>query len=357
MILLTGGCGFIGSHICVELLKQNYQVVIIDFREDASEIGKQILRAVNYDNKITNKDSESPTSQNKLTIYKYDLQDINKIDEVFNRHKITSVIHLAALKSVGESVKEALKYYTNNITTTLNLLNTMEKYECYNLLFSSSGTVYGTSKSPLKETSEIGHGIANPYGQSKYMTEVMLKDLCKSNSKWNITSLRYFNPIGSHPSGHIGELPSSASSNIMPIILNVINNKQPILQIFGYDYEDTKDGTCVRDYIHVVDVAEGHVAVLNKMKDISKYEVYNLGTGNGVTVLEIVNTFMKVNNVDVPYKFTDRREGDLSITYADTTKVENELKWKTKKTLEDMCLDTYNFNKITVLKQEIKKDI
>jgi len=323
-ILVTGGTGFIGSHTCVELLNNGYTVVIIDNLVNSKET------VVDKIKQITNKN---------IIFYEIDLFDRYELLQIFTKHKFDCVIHFAGLKAVGESVNKPLLYYKNNIMITLNLLELMETFKCYNLIFSSSATIYGDQKPPFKETMNIGQGITNPYGQTKYMIEQILKDLCISNNKFNITCLRYFNPVGAHPTGLIGENPNGIPNNLMPIILKVAVKNNSYLNIFGNDY-DTPDGTCLRDYIHVVDLAKGHVKALNNMDG---YKVYNLGTGNGISVLELINTFIKINKVNLPYKIVGRRDGDLAEVYCDPSKSLEELDWKAELDIEDMCRDSWNF--------------
>jgi UDP-glucose 4-epimerase len=333
-ILVTGGCGFIGSHTVCELVQSNYNVIIID-------------NFINSDQSVINKMESIINTE--LTVYEFDIQDKDKLKYVFQNHTIDGVIHFAALKSVSESIKKPLEYYNNNITATLTLLEVMEEFNCKKIIFSSSATVYGSSKSPLDENSQIGIGITNPYGQTKYMMEQILNDYSKSNKDMQITILRYFNPVGAHPSGLIGENPNNIPSNLMPFILKVsIQNNYNILfdnvykelKIFGNNYQ-TKDKTCIRDYIHVIDLAKGHISALNNSD--SGYHVYNLGTGKGTTVLELIEYFEKTNNVKVPYKFVDRRDGDLEEVYCTSDKAYEELGWKTELTLEDICRDSWNY--------------
>jgi UDP-glucose 4-epimerase len=337
-IILTGGTGFIGTHTYLELIS-NYNVIIID---NLLNSNIEVINKLQYIN-------NSKTSD--VIFYPINLLDKEKLDQIFNTHKPYAVMHLAGLKAVGESVQKPLYYYQNNLISTLNLLEVMEKYDCYNLIFSSSCTVYGNQKSPLIENCEIGKGITNPYGQTKFMIECILKDMCVANKKWNIISLRYFNPVGAHPSGLIGENPKNIPNNLMPFIMRVaINNNTEYnlgsnydkFNVFGNDY-NTKDGSCVRDYIHVVDLAKGHLKALQKLPELKGYNVYNLGTGKGVSVLEMITTFMKVNNVNVPYVITDRRPGDLQIAYCNPIKAEKELGWKAELTLENICKDCWKF--------------
>ncbi|GJQ82702.1 hypothetical protein Trydic_g19714 [Trypoxylus dichotomus] len=273
-----------------------------------------------------------------------DLLDINALDALFQKHKIDCVIHFAAMKAVGESMEYPLLYYKNNIIGMLNLLEVMERYNCYRLVFSSSCTVYGEpTEFPVTEKHSIGRNITNVYGKTKYFIEEMLQDISHSNEKWNIIALRYFNPLGAHPSGLIGEDPTKPFSNIMPFISQVAIGQKPILTIFGGDY-DTKDGTGVRDYIHVMDLASGHVSALSYLFHQRKpIKVFNLGTGKGISVLELVKTFEKVTKTHVPFKIVERREGDISVMYADPELAEKELDWKAKHTVEEMCADFWRW--------------
>lgn len=328
-IFVSGGCGFIGSHTCVELLQSGYKVIIMD------NLYNSKIDIIDKIGKITN-------LQENLVFYQKDLLDKQAIDDIFKKHNIYGVIHFCGLKAVGESVKIPLKYYNVNINTTLNLLEVMQKYECYNIIFSSSATVYGNRNPPLDESMQIGIGITNPYGQTKFMIEQILKDLCKSNSKFNVISFRYFNPIGCHPSGLIGEDPNDIPNNLMPYLLKVASGEYEKLSVYGNDY-DTIDGTGVRDYIHIVDLAQGHVNGLDKIDSNTGYNVYNLGTGKGTSVLELVNLFMKVNNIKINYDIVGRRDGDLAEIYCIGNKAKKELNWVPKLTIEDMCRDAWKF--------------
>ena len=329
-ILVTGGAGYIGSDTCVELLNNNKEIVIIDNFSNSNS------KALDNIKKITNKD---------FKFYEIDYLDRNALERVFEENDIESVINFAGFKAVGESVQKPLEYYENNIGGAVILLETMKKYNVKKFVFSSSATVYGDPEViPITEETKIG-GTTNPYGTTKLFIEQILQDLYKSDNSWDIAILRYFNPIGAHESGLLGEDPKGIPNNLMPYITRVAAGKLKELSIFGNDY-DTKDGTGVRDYIHVVDLARGHLLALNKLdKENSGIFIYNLGTGNGYSVLEIVNTFMKVNNVDVPYKIAPRRDGDIATCYADPTKAKNELGFVAEKTLEDMCRDGWNFQK------------
>ena len=325
-ILVTGGLGYIGSHTCCELLDNCFYIVVIDNLSNSKEEVYDKIK------KITNKD---------FKFYFGDVRNRELLDSIFKNENIDAVIHFAGYKAVGESVKEPLKYYENNLFSTIVLCDVMRKYNCKNLVFSSSATVYGTPKKlPLSEDCDLS--TTNPYGTTKLMIENILKDLYQSDNSWNIVILRYFNPIGAHSSGLIGEEPNGIPNNLMPYIVKVANKELECLNIFGNDY-DTIDGTGVRDYIHVVDLARGHVLSINKIKNDRGLFIYNLGTGTGYSVLQIVDAFEKANNIKVNYKITDRRPGDIAACYADPSKAKKELGFEAKKTLEDMCKDSYNF--------------
>lgn len=323
-ILVTGGAGFIGSHTSVELLNAGYEIVIVD---NYSNSKPDVIEKIK---KITGKDFYD---------YKLDLCDREALNDVFDKEKIDAVIHFAGFKAVGESVLKPLMYYKNNLDSTLTLLDVMKDHNCKKIVFSSSATVYGKPKTlPIKEDFPLS--TTNPYGTTKLMIERILEDLYKSDNTWGITLLRYFNPIGAHESGLLGENPNDIPNNLMPFIVRVATGTYDKLRVFGNDY-DTVDGTGVRDYIHVVDLSIGHVKAIEKMK--SGFNAYNLGTGKGTSVLELVNTFSKVNNIDVKYEIVGRRPGDIDACFADATKAYEELGFKTKKTIEDMCKDAYNF--------------
>ena len=333
-ILVTGGFGFIGSHTVVELLNADYEVVVIDNLSNSS------LDVYDSIKKITGKD------------FKYYIENVcdeEKLDEIFSKEKPDAIIHFAAYKAVGESVSKPVMYYENNLTSTLKLCKMMEKYGCKNFVFSSSATVYGDPEVlPITEDCKVG-GTTNPYGTTKLMNERILKDVCVANPDFSVVILRYFNPIGAHKSGLIGEKPNGIPNNLMPYIVRVANGELEILSIFGNDY-DTPDGTGVRDYIHVVDLAKGHLKAIEKAVKGPGINYYNLGTGTGYSVLDLVNNFEKVNGVKVPYKIVDRRPGDIASCYADPTKAFKELGWKAELGLEDMMRDSYNF----ILKQKSK---
>ena len=323
-ILVTGGLGYIGSHTVVELCKNNYDVVIID------NLSNSKIDVCDKLKKITGRD---------ITFYKGDVCDKNFLDGIFKKEKIDAVIHFAGYKAVGESVLKPLKYYRNNIDSTLSLLEIMEKYEVYNLVFSSSATVYGNPKTlPIDEDFPLS--TTNPYGTTKLFIENILSDVYKANSKWNIAILRYFNPIGAHKSGLIGEDPNGIPNNLMPYIVKVACNQLPVLSIFGSDY-NTIDGTGVRDYIHVCDLARGHVLAIEK--GLHGLNYYNLGTGKGTSVLELVNAFEKVNGIKVNKKIVARRPGDIDACFANTKKAYEELGFETLYDIDDMCRDAYNF--------------
>ena len=325
-VLVTGGMGYIGSHTVVELLENNYEVVIDD------NLVNSKIDVLDKIEKITGK---------RPIFYQYDLCNYQDLETIFKENKIDVVIHFAGLKAVGESCEKPLLYYQNNLISTMNLLDIMAKYNCKRLVFSSSATVYGKPKSlPIQEDFPLS--TTNPYGSTKLFIEYMLKDLYKADPTWSIAILRYFNPIGAHQSYLLGENPNGIPNNLMPYIVKVATKELDHLNIFGNDY-DTKDGTGVRDYIHVVDLAKGHIKAVEKVLTTNKVDCYNLGTGVGYSVLEMVELFKKVNKVDVPYKIVERRSGDISSCYADPTYALKELGFKAEKTLEDMVRDSYQF--------------
>ena len=327
-VLVTGGTGFIGSHTVVELLEKNYEVVIVD------NLSNSKIEVLDKIEKITNI---------RPKFYNYNLCNKELLRKVFEENKIDAVIHFAGLKAVGESVKKPILYYRNNIDSTLTLLEVMNEYNCKKIVFSSSATVYGNPKAlPIKEDFELS--TTNPYGTTKLVIEGILKDLYKSDNSWSIAILRYFNPIGAHESGLIGEDPNGIPNNLMPYILKVANKEYEKLSVFGNDY-NTHDGTGVRDYIHVVDLAKGHIKAIEYILENVGLDVYNLGTGHGYSVLDLVNTFKKVNNVDVPYVIAPRRDGDIDACYADCSYALNKLNWRAEKDIKDMCKDAYNYIK------------
>ena len=328
-ILVTGGAGFIGSHTCVELLNAGYEIVVMDnFYNSKPE-------SLNRIKKITGKD---------FPFYEADIRDRAALDKIFTENKIEAVIHFAGLKAVGESVHKPLEYYNNNISGTVTLCEAMRDNGCKKIVFSSSATVYGSlNKSPLTEDMQIG-GTTNPYGTTKYMIELILQDLYKSDNEWSVVILRYFNPIGAHESGLIGENPNGIPNNLLPYVSQVAVGKLEQVSVFGDDY-DTPDGTGVRDYIHVVDLALGHIKAVEKVLDTKELNVYNLGTGKGYSVLEIINAFEKASGKKINYKIVDRRPGDLATCYSDPSKAYKELGWKAQRDLAKMCEDSWRWQK------------
>lgn len=326
-VLLTGGAGYIGSHTCVELLNAGYEVVVVD-----NYVNSQ-YEAIRRVEQITGK---------SVKTYEADVCDREAMDKLFAAEKIDSVIHFAGLKAVGESVAQPMMYYRNNIDATLTLCEMMEKYGVKRIVFSSSATVYGTpDSSPIAEDARTGL-CSNPYGWTKYMIEQMLRDWAVAHPELSVVLLRYFNPVGAHPSGLIGENPNGKPNNLMPNVLNAASGKMKELKVFGSDY-DTPDGTCVRDYIHVVDLAKGHVCALKYAAENTGAEAINLGTGTGYSVLDIINTFEQSTGVKVPYVLADRRPGDIASNYSNPTKAAEKLHWKAEKTLDDMCHDSWAF--------------
>ena len=320
-ILVTGGLGFLGSHICVELLENNDEVVVVDNL---------------FNSKIEVKDKIQEITEKEIKVYIGDCADEILMDKVFLENAIDSVIHCAGLKAVGESVEKPVWYYQTNLGTTLNLLKVMQKHQCKKIIFSSTATVYGVpEKQQVDETFETGK-TTNPYATSKYMIERILEDVYVSDKTWSIGILRYFNPIGAHKSGLIGEEPNGIPNNLMPYILKVAKGELPVLSVFGDDY-DTPDGTGVRDYIHVVDLAKAHLKAVNKLKEGTGIYKYNLGTGIGYSVLDIIRNFEKVNGIKVNYKIAPRRAGDVAACYSNPAKAEREMGWKAEKNIEDMC--------------------
>ena len=329
-ILVTGCCGYIGSHTCVELLNNGYDVVGID---NFSNSKRKTLTNIE---KLTKK---------SIKFYEGDMLDEVFLKKVFDENNIEGVIDFAAYKAVGESVKKPIEYYINNVSSVLTLLKVMKDHNCKKLVFSSSATVYGIPEEvPIKETAKTG-GTTNPYGTSKLFVEKILMDLYKSDNTMDICILRYFNPIGAHPSGLLGEEPNGIPANLMPYIVKVANGKLECLSVFGDDY-DTKDGTGVRDYIHIVDLAKGHVLAINKLnKEKQGLFIYNLGTGTGYSVLDIIKAFEKENNLNIKYKIVERRPGDIAMCYSDPQKAKEELGFVCSKSLEDMVRDAWNFEK------------
>ena len=328
-VLVTGGAGYIGSHTCVELLNEGYGVIVIDNLCNSNPKSLDRVRA------ITGK---------KLTFYEGDVRDEALLRKIFANHDIGCVIHFAGLKAVGESVTQPWRYYDNNLNSTLVLTKVMADVGMKNIIFSSSATVYtADNEMPLREDSRTGN-CTNPYGWTKYMTEQILSGMATADKEWSIVLLRYFNPIGAHKSGAIGEDPRGIPNNLMPYITQVAIGRREFLSVFGNDY-DTPDGTGVRDYIHVVDLARGHVAAVKFVAGNSGCEVFNLGTGIGYSVLDMVTTFSRVNDVAVPYKITDRRPGDIATCYAAPGKSAEVLGWSAEHTLDDMCRDSWNWQK------------
>jgi len=326
-VLITGGCGYIGSHTCVQLMKSGMTPIIIDNLHNSSE---QVLDRINQ------LEGEAPT------FYKGDIRDRELLQRVFNEHEITSVIHFAGLKAVGESVEQPLTYFENNVHGSLVLADEMGKAGVKSLLFSSSATVYGDPEVvPITESTPTGT-VTNPYGRSKFMVEECLKDLHHSDPQWSITLLRYFNPVGAHPSGLMGEDPQGIPNNLMPFIAQVAVGRRESLAVFGDDYP-TPDGTGVRDYIHVMDLADGHIAALNNVGKQSGLHIFNLGTGKGSSVLEMLNAFSEACGKEISYQIQPRRAGDIAQCWADTQKANNQLNWQASRTLKEMSEDTWRW--------------
>ena len=324
--LVTGGAGYIGSHTLIELINNNFEVVVIDNLANSSH---ESLRRVEQ---ITG---------HEIPFVEADVRDQSVLDDIFTTYSIDSVIHFAGLKAVGESVAKPLEYYDNNLVSTMALLEVMREYNVKQLVFSSSATVYGSpSELPLRETSTVGVGLTNPYGKTKYMIEQIIQDYCTADPAFEATILRYFNPIGAHQSGQIGEDPNGIPNNLLPYVAQVAVGKLQSVGVFGNDY-DTPDGTGVRDYIHVVDLARGHVAALQHMK--AGANVYNLGTGSGTSVLEIIKAFSKACGRDLPYEIKPRRTGDIAACYADCSKAERELGWRAELSIEQACADSWRW--------------
>jgi len=324
--LVTGGAGYIGSHTLIELINNNFEVVVIDNLANSS---RESLRRVEQ------------ITEHEIPFIEADVRDQSVLDDIFTTYSIDSVIHFAGLKAVGESVAKPLEYYDNNLVSTLALLEAMRKYSVKQLVFSSSATVYGSpSELPLRETSTVGVGLTNPYGKTKYMIEQIIQDYCAADPTFEATILRYFNPIGAHQSGQIGEDPNGIPNNLLPYVAQVAVGKLQSVGVFGDNY-DTPDGTGVRDYIHVVDLARGHVAALQHMK--AGANVYNLGTGSGTSVLEIIKAFSKACGRDLPYEIKPRRAGDIAACYADCSKAERELGWRAELSIEQACADSWRW--------------
>ena len=326
-ILVTGGAGYLGTHTIIELLALNHEVIVVD---NLSNSSAEALKRVEY------------ITDTAVPLYVIDVQDRNGLQGVFSSHTIDAVIHFAGLKAVGESTQSPLLYYNTNIGSSIVLLEVMKEYGVKTIVFSSSATVYGSAPIPYSEEYETGIGITNPYGRTKYMIEQILADVTVADPKFRCTVLRYFNPIGAHESGMIGENPSGTPNNLMPYITQVATGQRDKLSVFGGDYA-TLDGTGVRDYIHVSDLARGHVAALDHSKP--GYHVYNLGSGSGISVLQLIKAFEAASGVTIPYEIVARRPGDLAEFYADATLAESELEWKVKKSIEDACRDSWNWQR------------
>ena len=328
-ILVTGGAGYIGSHTCVELQNAGYDVVVLDNLSNASEKSLDRVEA------LTGK---------KVTFYKGDILDRDILNKIFAEQKIESCIHFAGLKAVGESVAKPWEYYNNNIAGTLTLVDVMRQNGCKNIIFSSSATVYGDpAEIPITENCPKGQ-CTNPYGWTKSMLEQILSDIYKADNEWNVILLRYFNPIGAHPSGTMGENPNGIPNNLMPYITQVAVGKLARLGVFGNDY-DTPDGTCIRDYIHVVDLALGHIKAVEKLNGKPGLAIYNLGTGIGYSVLDVIHNFEEASGIEIPFDFKPRRAGDVPMCYSDPSKAERELGWKAERDLRRMCEDSWRWQK------------
>ncbi len=328
-ILVTGGAGFIGSHTCVELLDAGYDVVVVDNLSNSSN------ESLNRVEQITGK---------KVKFYENDIADTAAMNKIFEENDIYTVIHFAGLKAVGESVQKPLEYYQNNISGTLEMCRVMREHNVKNIIFSSSATVYGDPETvPITEETPKGQ-CTNPYGWTKSMLEQMLMDIQKADNEWNVILLRYFNPIGAHKSGLIGEDPNGIPNNLMPYITKVATGELPRVNVFGDDY-NTPDGTGVRDYIHVVDLAVGHVNAIDKLKENPGTKIYNLGTGIGYSVLDVIKNFSKASGIDIPYVIAERRAGDIAECYADASLAKKELGWEAKNGIEEMCADSWNWQK------------
>lgn len=330
-VLVTGGAGFIGSHTVVELLSQNYQVVIVDDLSNSSPIAIDRIKQIVGEQAAEN-----------LVFYEANILDRDALNKIFDAHDIDRVIHFAGYKAVGESVRKPLEYYHNNIEGTLALCDVMRAHGCKSIIFSSSSTVYGDPDNPPVTELDPKKPATNPYGWSKWMIEQMLADLHTADPEWNVVLLRYFNPIGAHPSGLIGEDPKGIPNNLVPYVAQVAVGKLEAVQVFGDDYP-TPDGTGVRDYIHVVDLARGHVDALNWMNGKSEVGIFNLGTGTGSSVLDVIHAFEKACGHDLPYKICPRRDGDIAANWCDASKAEREMGWKAQFDIEDMCRDSWNW--------------
>ena len=327
-ILVAGGAGYIGSHTCLVLLEAGHEVVVAD---NLCNSKIESLRRV-----------EALTGKS-IVFYEADVTDEQAVEQIFTEQQIDGVIHFAGLKAVGESVEQPIRYYFNNVVSTMTLCKVMQRHGVNKFVFSSSATVYGENEIPFVETMSL-LPTTNPYGETKVMSERILTDVADVNPDWSVALLRYFNPIGAHESGRIGEDPQGIPNNLMPYVTQVASGKREYLRVWGDDYP-TVDGTGVRDYIHVMDLAEGHVRAIEKLNEEKGVRIYNLGTGHGVSVLQLVHAFEKANNLTIPYKVFERRAGDIAEFYADASKAERELHWKASRTIEDMCRDAWNWQK------------
>lgn len=326
-VLVTGGAGYIGSHTVLELLNNNYSVVVVDNLSNSSREGLRRVEQI---------------TQKAVDFEEIDIRDTDALSHVFEHYDIQSVLHFAGHKAVGESVAKPLQYYDNNFTGTLSLCEVMQRFNVYELIFSSSATVYGsTTQCPISESAPIG-ATTNPYGSSKYMVERMLMDLAKSDPQWRIATLRYFNPVGAHPSGQLGEDPNGVPNNLVPFVSQVAVGKLSEVKVFGNDY-NTADGTGVRDYIHVVDLALGHIAALQYMEEHEGFEAFNLGTGRGHSVLNIISAFEKYSGQKIPFRIVERRSGDIAECFANPNKAKNILNWSAERDLKEMMEDTWRW--------------
>ena len=334
-ILVTGGCGYIGSHTCCELINSGFDVVIVDNLENSE---KEVLEKIR---KITGKD---------IAFYESNLCNKDTLRNIFIENDISAVIHFAGSKNSSKSVEEPLKYYRNNLDSTLSLLEVMQEFDCKKIIFSSSSEIYKAPETTLPITEDYPLETSTPLGTTKLMIENILKDLYESDNSWSITLLRYFNPIGAHKTGLIGDKYEGNVNNIMPSILSVLMGDKEELQVFGGDY-NTPDGTCIRDYIHIIDLAKAHIKAVEKLLSTKELEYYNLGTGNGYSVLELIKIFEKTNNVKINYKIVERRYGDVAVCFADSTLAQKKLGWKPEYSIEEMCQDSYNY-----IKNKIEKE-
>lgn len=327
-ILVAGGAGYIGSHTCLVLLQAGHEVIVAD------NLCNSKLESLRCVEKLTGK---------SILFYQVDVTDETAVEAIFSTNQIDGVIHFAGLKAVGESVEQPIRYYYNNVVSTMTLCKVMQRHSVNKFVFSSSATVYGENEIPFVETMSL-LPTTNPYGETKVMSERILQDVAKVNREWSVALLRYFNPIGAHESGRIGEDPQGVPNNLMPYVTQVASGKREYLRVWGDDYP-TVDGTGVRDYIHVMDLAEGHVKAIEKLNEEKGVLIYNLGTGHGVSVLELVHAFEKANDIEIPYQVLERRAGDIAEFYADASKAERELHWKASRSIEDMCRDAWNWQK------------